>query len=249
MRIRMRKSLVLTAAATFTLALGGCSSVKQEKGPFKDDDWFEPVTATGTGGASSGTTGSGTGGSTTGGGATGSGGSTTGSAGSAMGTGGAGTGGMPPGSGSGGTGNSGCQTFDYRNYQPSATKLTLKADILPLFADSKSGCTLSACHGSAAPNVPKLGPSNGMPDAAGLETVRNALLANSAQVPALKIVSPGKPEESYLMNKIDGTFGCMGFACQTAVGCGERMPQLLAPFDQDKISKVRDWIKQGAAAM
>jgi hypothetical protein len=87
-----------------------------------------------------------------------------------------------------------------------------------------------------------------MVDATGLQTIRNELIATSAQVPTLKLVSPGKPEESYLMNKIDGTFSCMGFACRTQAGCGERMPQLLDALDADKIGKIRGWIKQGAAA-
>jgi hypothetical protein len=88
-----------------------------------------------------------------------------------------------------------------------------------------------------------------MVDAAALQAIRDALLAASTQVPARKLVSPGKPEESYLMNKIDGTVSCMGFACSTADGCGVRMPPLPQPLETEKINKIRDWIKQGAAAM
>ena len=222
--MRIRKALVGVLSLPFLVALLGCSSVKAEKGPFRDDDWLEPGNGTVTGGGGTG-----------------------GAAGTT--TGGAGTGGSGAG-GTGGSGPPGCQKFDYTNYAPPAAKLTLKTDILPIFSNvMSSGCTLSLCHSNTAPNVPKLGPSNGMVDAAGLEAIRNALLAASTQVPALKIVSPGKPEESYLMNKIDGTLSCMGFSCQTAAGCGERMPQLLPPLDTEKINKIRDWIKQGAAAM
>jgi len=224
--VRIRKSLLPALALPLSLALLGCSSVRAEKGPFRDDDWLEPGNGTGTSGG-----GAGAGGATT-------------------------TGGPVPGTGGGGSGGTGsgdgppgCQKFDYKNYQAPPSKLTLKADILPIFSNASSGCTLSFCHSNTAPNLPKLGPSNGMVDAAGLEAIRNALLAASTQVPALKIVSPGKPEESYLMNKIDGTLSCMGFSCQTAAGCGERMPQLLPPLDTEKINKIRDWIKQGAAAM
>jgi hypothetical protein len=247
--VRIRNSLVPTLAAPIAFAVFSCSSVKQEKGPFKDDD-FDPwpgsngaTTTTGDPASSAGGAGSGTGG-------TGNGGTTT-----TTGAGGAGGTGMGTGAGGAGAGGSGiggagaCQTFDYKNYEAPPAKLTLKADILPIFTASTSSCTLSVCHSDKAPNPPKLGPSTGTVDAAGLEAIRNSLLGASTQVPSLKLVSPGKPEESYLMNKIDGTFGCMGFKCQTAAGCGERMPQLLPALAEDKINKVRDWIKQGAAAM
>ena len=125
--------------------------------------------------------------------------------------------------------------------------LTLKADILPIFVSST--CTLNGCHNDRSTQPPKLGPSNGMVDAAGLQTIRNDLLAASVQVPALKFISPGKPEESYLMNKIDGTASCMGFDCKTADACGLRMPPLPQPLEAEKINKIRDWIKQGAPAM
>jgi hypothetical protein len=237
--VRIRSSLAPALVVPLTLTLFGCSSVKAEKGPFLDDD---PV---GGGGPSGNSTGTGT---------TTTGNPGAGSTGTGMGTGGAGAGG--PGAGGAGAGGGGtspgtgsCQTFDYKNYQAPAGNLTLKTDILPIFLAPTSSCVLSVCHSDRSANAPKLGPSNGMVDAAGLEAIRNALLAPSLQVPSLRFVVPGKPEESYLMNKLDGTFGCMGFACQTSAGCGERMPQLLDPLDADKINKVRAWIKQGAAAM
>jgi len=227
--VRICKSLVHVLAVPFSLTFLACSSVKAEKGPFRDDDWLEPGNGNATG---SGTVSGGSGGS-----------GSTGTGGTSAGTGGGGT-------GSSGGGPPGCQTFDYTNYRAPAAMISLKTDILPIFSNATSaGCALSICHSNSAPNSPKLGPANGMVDAVGLEAIRNALLASSTQVPGLKLVSPGKPEESYLMNKIDGTFSCMGFACQTAAGCGERMPQLLPPLETDKINKIRDWIKQGAPAM
>ena len=258
--MRIRRSLLPILGVPFSLVLAGCSSVRAEKGPFLDD-WSEEVDgAAGRGGSGTAT---GAGGTTTG-----SGGSTTGSGGSATGSGGSGTGGAATGSGgAGGTGGGGsgkggapsCQPFDYANYQAPPGKLTLKADIMPIFLDNATAsCVLSVCHANNATNAPKLGPSNGMVDAAGLEAIRNALLAPSAQAPSLKIVDPGKPEDSYLLHKLDGTFtsvnnvnklNCMGLACQGAMGCGERMPQLLGKLPADKIGKIRDWIKQGAPAM
>jgi hypothetical protein len=258
--VRIPRSLLFVLGVPFSLVLLACSSVRAEKGPFLDDDWLEPADgATGRGGSGTNT-----------GATTGSGGTTTGSGGSAGGSGASGPGGATTGSGGaggsaggGGAGKSGstpsCQPFDYSNYQAPAGKLTLKADIMPIFLDTATAsCVLSVCHGNSAPNAPKLGPSNGMVDAAGLDAIRNALLAPSTQAPSLKIVDAGKPEDSYLLHKLDGTFttannvsklNCMGLACQGSVGCGERMPQLLGKLPADKIGKIRDWIKQGAAAM
>lgn len=220
--MRICKLLVPLATVPIGLALLGCSSVKAEKGPFNDNGWIdEGEDPGGTGSATSGGTG-GTGGGT-------------GGAGNA-GAGGMGKGGPP-----------GCQTFDYANYQAPAAAVSLKTDILPIFVGGS--CTLTGCHSDKSAQVPKLGPANGMADAAGLQAIRNALVGNSEQVPVLKIVSPGKPDESYLMNKIDGTVSCMGFDCKTAEDCGVRMPPLPQPLEAAKINKIRDWIKQGAPAM
>ena len=230
--VRIRKSWVPVLAVPFSLALLGCSSVKAEKGPFKDDDWPDYEPGNGNVPGNSGGTGVGAGG-------------TGGSSAGGTGGGGAGTGGSP-GTGTGGS-DKGCQTFDYANYRAPAAAISLKTDIVPIFQGS---CSLSSsCHSDKSMQPPRLGPSIGMVDAAGLQTIRAELLAASPQVPALKFVSPGKPEESYLMNKIDGTWNCMGFACRTADGCGVRMPQLLQPLETEKVNKIRDWIKQGAAAM
>jgi hypothetical protein len=229
--VQTGKSLVLALAGAFTLL--GCSSVKMQKAPFRDGDWddegngYEPGDMTGgSTGTNSGSTSTGAGG--TGAGGTGAGGSTGG------------------GAGAGGGGAAGCQTFDYARYQAPATPVSLKTDLVPIFQKS---CSLSSgCHSDKSRVLPRLGPATGVPDATALQTIRSELLAAATQVPALKFVSPGKPEESYLMNKIDGTFGCMGFACMTQAGCGERMPQLLDPLEVEKTNKIRDWIKQGAPA-
>jgi hypothetical protein len=69
---------------------------------------------------------------------------------------------------------------------------------------------------------------------------------NSEQLPSRKYVVPGKPEESYLMNKIDGSNDCSGFMCVGAAGCGVQMPQLSPPLEPGRMNMVRDWIKQGA---
>jgi hypothetical protein len=126
----------------------------------------------------------------------------------------------------------------------------LKADVQPLLARS---CSLaSSCHlGSTHP--PNLGPQLNYPDggkvpveAADLQAIMTAVLKPSAQVPARQYVAPGKPEDSYLMNKVEGTHACSGFTCVGPVGCGVRMPEASPALPTSEVELLRDWIKKGA---
>ncbi len=72
------------------------------------------------------------------------------------------------------------------------------------------------------------------PDAAYFSLVH----APSSEVPSLRRVDPGKPEKSYLINKVTGTQKSVG-------GKGERMP-LGGQLSDDEIRTLRDWITQGA---
>ncbi len=86
-------------------------------------------------------------------------------------------------------------------------------------------CT--ACHvGAAAPQGLRLDAANSY-----------ALLVNvpSEEVPGLMRVNPGNPDQSYLVQKIEGT-----------AAVGGRMPLGGAPLPQDRIALVRQWIAAGA---
>jgi hypothetical protein len=86
-------------------------------------------------------------------------------------------------------------------------------------------CT--ACHvGANAPRGLRLDAANSY-----------ALLVNvaSVEVPALMRVNPGNPDQSYLVQKIEGT-----------AAVGGRMPLGGAPLPQDRIDLVRRWIAAGA---
>ncbi len=58
----------------------------------------------------------------------------------------------------------------------------------------------------------------------------------SVELPALLRVSPGKPDSSYVMWKIEGRSGVIG----------ERMPLGLSPLSAEQIQAVRGWIEAGA---
>ena len=85
------------------------------------------------------------------------------------------------------------------------------------------------CHaGAAAPNGLRL--------EAGMS---HAMLVNvpSVEVPAIPRVAPGNPDNSYLVQKIEGT-----------AAVGGRMPLGGQPLSADTIAAIRQWITDGAVA-
>jgi len=168
----------------------------------------------------------------------------TGGRGGSTGTGGAG--GSTGGTG-GAQGDSGpCPKFDYTNYAPT-TSPTLKNDIQPIFGIS---CALSSsCHMANGIHHPTLGPSSfggdgGKLSDAELQTILTELNKPSAEVAARNLAVSGKPEDSYLMNKIEGTNNCSGFVCMGPDKCGTPMPDG-APLEKSQIELIRAWIKKG----
>jgi hypothetical protein len=165
---------------------------------------------------------------------------------SAGGTGGA-TGGSG-GSGAAGQGDSGaCAKFDYTNYNPTMSP-TLKNDIQPILGIS---CALStSCHQtSTSGKHPQLGPSTfqldgGKPPDAVLVAIIEELKKPSAQVGGRNVAVPGKPEDSYLMNKLENTNNCSGFVCMGPDKCGDYMPAG-SPLDKTQLELFRAWIKKG----
>jgi hypothetical protein len=174
------------------------------------------------------------------------------------------------GSGGGSGGGAADPCFDYASFNGSSPKTTFKADVLPIFRRS---CGLSeSCHGpdstgviSLPPNQPYLGPPIGGKDPSpkDIAMILGGIIDQPAQIlkganPApepdgLKIVNPSHPESSFMMSKLeavlneDGTSTfCSKLKCETAMDCGNSMPQdgpELAPKDTNTI---RLWIAQGA---
>ncbi|KAK0329987.1 hypothetical protein LTR94_034607, partial [Friedmanniomyces endolithicus] len=66
---------------------------------------------------------------------------------------------------------------------------------------------------------------------------KSIVLVKSGESPLL-YVSPGKPEESYLIHKLEGTHIKVG-------GSGERMP-LAGSLEQPSVDAIRNWVKAGA---
>lgn len=62
---------------------------------------------------------------------------------------------------------------------------------------------------------------------------------DSVELPTMKRVAPGEPEQSYLMHKLQGTHVEVG-------GNGARMPFHQGPLPASQIEQIRLWIAQGA---
>jgi hypothetical protein len=135
-----------------------------------------------------------------------------------------------------------CKHFDYSTYTPTSTTLTFMGDIAPLFG---LACAASpACHMNGA-HPPDLGT---MADAA---TIRaNIVGMNATEVPSMKYVVAGDPQNSWLMRKVeDANPGC-GLMCTPEANfpasCSTQMPQIPPLLTASDQGKIRDWIKAGA---
>lgn len=109
---------------------------------------------------------------------------------------------------------------------------TFKDGVMPILSES---CALTACHAAKQSNL-------GIHITYDAALVYSELQKESPTVPGLKFVVAGKPDESFVMAKMDGTHGKLP-AC--ASGCGKEMP----PDDmlpQAKRDVVRKWIENGA---
>jgi len=175
-----------------------------------------------------------------------------GGSGGSGGTGTGGSGGSTGGSGGSGatTGDSGaCPKFDYTNYNPTMSP-TLRNDIQPIFMIS---CALSSsCHQNGTMHHPNLGLSlsqldGGKPSDMILNGIVEELKKPSVEVAGRAIAVSGKPEDSYLVNKIEGTNNCSGFMCMGPDKCGIQMPDPLSPLEKPQIEMIRAWIKKGMA--
>lgn len=103
---------------------------------------------------------------------------------------------------------------------------TLKRVETEVFAKS---CNFSACHSASAP-------SEGL----NLEAPTHAKLVNvkarAAGATDLTLVVPGKPDASYLYQKL----------AQTQPKVGAQMPNNGDPLSPERLNLVRDWIAAGA---
>jgi mono/diheme cytochrome c family protein len=102
---------------------------------------------------------------------------------------------------------------------------SLKNDVQPIF---NANCVV--CHqGGAPPGGLSLEPA---------VAYKDLVNAPSTEAP-LKLVVPGAPGESYLLNKLRGTQLQVG-------GSGSRMPYGATPLPDSQINLIEQWITAGA---
>lgn len=102
----------------------------------------------------------------------------------------------------------------------------LAAHVQPLFS---SHCT--ACHAGA-------GAPDGLELTAG-DAHGHTVGVSAAQLPSMDLISPGDPDDSYLVHKIQGTHLTVG-------GAANRMPLGAAALRPQSIDLIRRWAAEGA---
>jgi hypothetical protein len=111
--------------------------------------------------------------------------------------------------------------------KPPVPALSLfKSDIVPLLATRCATCHLT---GAEAGNM-SLVPDKALATLVGVKSV---------EAPSLVRVVPGKPDDSYLIMKLEDTHIEKG-------GSGAQMPFGAPPLSPDNIAKLRQWISEGA---
>ncbi len=111
---------------------------------------------------------------------------------------------------------------DFTVVNPVATAVNYVAEIQPIFSGKCIGC-----HNTAtAPQGLVLDSAN---------SYAHLVNVASKEVPSLKRVKPGDPDNSYLVQKVEGT-----------AAVGERMPLGRPPLTAAQIALIRRWISEGA---
>lgn len=140
----------------------------------------------------------------------------------------------------------------------SSPTVSFAAEVLPLFRQS---CGLSsACHGSSTSSAAGLylGPKKSDTTTAIDPVLRQKIVdgvvnVSSKTAPAMALVQPADPAQSFLMLKMDGCHDTAGLACKaqpkskSGAACGDRMPQTASPLCAEDRDLVRRWIAQGAS--
>jgi hypothetical protein len=125
---------------------------------------------------------------------------------------------------------SGC--FSEHTTLPTGEDVSFATDIQPILNGS---CASSACHGTGSANPP----SKPMLLSTG-EAYDAIVGVASAQLPSMARVTPGQPDQSYLIRKLQGTHRDVG-------GLGSRMPLGQPPLAQSVVDVIRRWVSEGAA--
>lgn len=107
-----------------------------------------------------------------------------------------------------------------------AGKTYFQAEIAPVLQSSCASCHLTGEESGGLSLLPR-------------NAVGMLVDVSSIEAPKLMRVVAGKPDESYLIMKLEGTHVQKG-------GSGAQMPFGAAPLKPEQIAKFRKWISEGA---
>ena len=135
----------------------------------------------------------------------------------------------------------------------SSPSVSFAADVVPIFVRN---CNDDLCHGFAeAPRANLyLGPE-APATSEQIQAVHAGLTRASRTAPAMMLVTPGAPQQSFLMLKVDGCQNSLGLTCDAEpnscrADCGDPMPPLprdvYPELSQNEKLTLRRWIAQGA---
>lgn len=110
--------------------------------------------------------------------------------------------------------------------QAAPAKSLYRAQVAPLLASQCATCHLTGAEAGNMALVPN-------------KAIASLVNVKATGAPALARVVPGKPDQSYLVMKLEGTQVRHG-------GTGARMPFGAGPLAPEKIALIRRWIAEGA---
>lgn len=99
-------------------------------------------------------------------------------------------------------------------------------EIAPMLTTSCASCHLTGAEAGNMSLVPD-------------KAISTLVDVKAVGAPSLTRIVPGKPDESYLIMKLEGTHIEKG-------GSGAQMPFGAPPLSPEKIAKLRQWISEGA---
>lgn len=123
----------------------------------------------------------------------------------------------------------------------SSPPVDFAADVAPLFAQS---CAFSSCHGSKG-SAGNHGLFLGAKNADEIALAKSGLAGASRALPSMPYVTPGDPEKSFVMRKLDGDTCVFDSQCEGG-SCGKSMPSGNDLLPEATRDVVRRWIAQGA---
>jgi hypothetical protein len=117
---------------------------------------------------------------------------------------------------------------------------SFETDVAPILARS---CAFSSCHASQRSG--NHGVFLAAKSSEDMKAVKASLVRASVAMPSMPYVTPGDPDKSFLLHKLDGDLCAFEESC-VGGSCGSSMPQGNAILPEASRDAVRRWIAQGA---